>query len=58
MTSKRQQTLAKIARERLVRERRKRKQDKKQAAAAERDAPADESMPVALEDSESAADGS
>ena len=36
MTSKRQQTMAKIERERTVRERRARKLEKKQAAAAER----------------------
>jgi hypothetical protein len=36
MSSKRQQTMAKMARERTVRERRERKLEKKQAAAAER----------------------
>lgn len=36
MSSKRQQTMAKIARERTVSERRERKLEKKQAAAAER----------------------
>ena len=36
MASKRQQTMAKIARERTVRERRELKLEKKQAAAAER----------------------
>jgi hypothetical protein len=40
MTSKRQQTMAKMARERTVRERRERKLEKKQAAAAERRAAA------------------
>jgi hypothetical protein len=38
MTSKRQQTMSKIAREREVRERRARKLEKKHAAAAERKA--------------------
>jgi hypothetical protein len=38
MSSKRQQTMAKIARERTVRERRELKLEKKQAAAAERKA--------------------
>jgi hypothetical protein len=36
MSSKRQQTMAKMARERSVRERRERKLEKKQAAAAEK----------------------
>ena len=58
MTSKRQQTMSKIARERLVRERRERKQEKKHAAAAERKARADESASEALEDAESFVDGS
>jgi hypothetical protein len=39
-SSKRQQTMAKMARERTVRERRERKLEKKQAAAAERKAKA------------------
>lgn len=39
-TSKRQQTMAKMARERTVKERRERKLEKKQAAAAERKAKA------------------
>ena len=38
MTSKRQQTMSKIAREREVKERRARKLEKKHAAAAERKA--------------------
>ena len=36
MSSKRQQTMAKMARERTVRERREKKLEKKQAAAAEK----------------------
>jgi len=38
MSNKRQQTMAKMARERTVKERRARKLEKKQAAAAERKA--------------------
>lgn len=38
MSGKRQQTMAKMARERTVKERRARKLEKKQAAAAERKA--------------------
>jgi hypothetical protein len=41
MTSKRQQTMAKVAREREVRERRARRLEKKHAAAAERKAKAE-----------------
>ena len=41
MTSKRQQTMSKMAREREVKERRARKLEKKHAAAAERKAKAD-----------------
>ena len=41
MTSKRQQTMSKMTREREVRERRARKLEKKHAAAAERKARAD-----------------
>lgn len=41
MTSKRQQTMSKIARERTVKERRARKLEKKHAAAAERKANAE-----------------
>jgi cell division protein FtsB len=41
MTSKRQQTMAKVAREREVKERRARKLEKKHAAAAERRAKAE-----------------
>ncbi|MGH3110808.1 MAG: hypothetical protein ACRDQT_07815 [Gaiellaceae bacterium] len=40
MSTKRQQTMAKIARERAVKERRERKLEKKHAAAAERKAKA------------------
>jgi hypothetical protein len=54
MAGKRQQTFAKMTRERLVRERRERKLEKKHAAAAERKAQAEGSTPVAIEDSESA----
>jgi hypothetical protein len=45
MSSKRQQTMAKMTRERTVRERRARKLEKKQAAAAERKAAAAGSLP-------------
>jgi ribosomal protein L9 len=41
MTSKRQQTMAKMTRERAVREKRARKLEKKHAAALERKAKAD-----------------
>jgi hypothetical protein len=41
MSTKRQQTMAKITRERAVREKRERKLEKKRAAAAERRAKAD-----------------
>jgi hypothetical protein len=41
MSSKRQQTMAKLTRERTVKERRERKLEKKQAAAAERRAARD-----------------
>lgn len=41
MTSKRQQTMAKVTRERTVREKREKKLEKKRAAAAERRAKAD-----------------
>jgi hypothetical protein len=58
MARKKQQTFAKMKREALVRERRERKQEKKHAAAAERKAQPDESTPVALENAESALDGS
>jgi hypothetical protein len=47
MSAKRQQTMAKIARERSVKERRERKLEKKQAAAALRKAEATESTPSA-----------
>jgi uncharacterized protein YaiL (DUF2058 family) len=47
MSAKRQQTMAKIARERAVKERRERKQEKKQAAAALRKAEATDDTPSA-----------
>jgi hypothetical protein len=47
MSTKRQQTMAKIARERAVKERRERKLEKKQAAAARRKADANGGMPSA-----------
>jgi len=47
-----------MTREREVKERRERKLEKKYAAALERKAQADESSPLTLEGSESAADGS
>jgi hypothetical protein len=53
MSAKRQQTMAKIARERAVKERRERKLEKKQAAAALRRAAADgniESAPPAADE--------
>jgi hypothetical protein len=53
MASKKQQTFAKMTRERLVRERRERKQEKKHAAAAERKAQAAENMPPRLDESAS-----
>jgi hypothetical protein len=48
MARSRQQTFAKMTRERLVRERRERKQEKKRAAAAERKAQAsgDADVPI------------
>ena len=46
MTSKRQQTMSKMAREREVRERRARKLEKKHAAAAERKAKAEGASPT------------
>ena len=52
MATKRQQTMAKITRERAVREKRERKLEKKRAAAAERRAKADGTW-VPLEDAES-----
>jgi hypothetical protein len=45
MSSKRQQTMAKMARERTVRERREKKLEKKQAAAAEKKARAAAGLP-------------
>ena len=56
MATKRQQTMAKITRERMVRERRERKQEKKRAAAAERKAQAAETMPTTLDDTGSEPD--
>jgi hypothetical protein len=56
MAQKRQQTFAKMARERLVQERRERKQEKKRAAAAARKARAEEGTPHAPQDPESAVD--
>lgn len=50
MSTKRQQTMAKMARERTVRERRERKLEKKQAAAAERKAKADGTAPAVEEE--------
>jgi hypothetical protein len=47
MSTKRQQTMAKLTRERLVKERRARKQEKKQEAAAERRANAADGTPQA-----------
>ncbi len=46
MTSKRQQTMSKMARERVVKERRARKLEKKHAAAAERKAKAEGAVPL------------
>lgn len=57
MSAKRQQTMAKIARERAVREKRERKLEKKQAAAALRRAVADgtlEPAPTADDGTDSA----
>lgn len=52
MSSKRQQTMAKMTRERMVKERRALKQEKKRAAAAERAAKAngDTFSPDAVQD--------
>jgi cell division protein FtsB len=50
MSSKRQQTMAKMARERTVRERRERKLEKKQAAAAEKKARAAGDLPAGGEE--------
>lgn len=60
MRSKRQQTMAKMTRERLVKERRALKQEKKQAAAAERNAKAAEAetTPGTVEDADAPADTS
>jgi hypothetical protein len=53
VSSKRQQTMAKLTRERLVKERRALKLEKKQAAAAERHARADDA-PISGQPVESA----
>jgi hypothetical protein len=45
MARSKQQTFAKMTRERLVRERRERKQEKKRAAAAEKKAQAEGGVP-------------
>jgi hypothetical protein len=45
MSSKRQQTMAKMARERAVREKREKKLEKKQALAAEKKARAEAGLP-------------
>jgi hypothetical protein len=45
MSSKRQQTMAKMARERAVREKRERKLEKKQALAAQKKARAEAGLP-------------
>lgn len=50
MSSKRQITMAKIAREQALRERRTRKQDKKDAKRAARDAPVGDGTPVGEND--------
>jgi hypothetical protein len=50
MSSKRQQTMAKMTRERKVKEKRALKAEKKQAAAAERAAVADGTLPVPTAD--------
>jgi hypothetical protein len=49
MARSRQQTFAKMTRERLVRERRERKQEKKRAAAAERKAQASGEVDVPID---------
>jgi hypothetical protein len=50
MSGKKQQTFAKMTRERLVRERREKKLEKKHAAAAERKAQA-EGLPTPIDNS-------
>lgn len=50
MTSKRQQTMSKMTREREVKERRARRLEKKHAAAAERKAKAEGAMPPSSEE--------
>lgn len=50
MARSRQQTFAKMARERLVRERRERKQEKRRAAAAERKAQASGAVDVPIDE--------
>jgi hypothetical protein len=49
VATKRQQTFAKLTRERLVKERRERKQEKKHAAAAERKAQREGTTPASLD---------
>jgi hypothetical protein len=53
MSGKKQQTFAKMTRERLVRERREKKLEKKHAAAAERKAQAAEGLATPFDDSRS-----
>jgi hypothetical protein len=55
MATRRQQTFAKMTRERLVRERRELKQEKKRAAAAERKAQARGETPTVDQEPESEA---
>jgi hypothetical protein len=50
MSAKRQQTMAKLARERSVKERRALKLEKKQAAAAQRKAEAEGMPPTPVDD--------
>ena len=57
MTSKRQQTMAKMTRERAVREKREKKQEKKRAAAAERKALAAGGTVTGVVDGELGPDG-
>ena len=55
MARSRQQTFAKMTRERLVRERRERKQEKRRAAAAERNAQASGEVDVPIDGASSGA---
>jgi hypothetical protein len=57
MTNKRQQTMAKVTREREVRERRARRLEKKHAAAAERKARAEGATPPTSEESHTGSAG-